>query len=122
MKNFKSFTSFSIDDLERANSFYTEKLGLDIRVHDVHNMIMSSTGGDTRFMAYLKEDHKPADYTVLNFEVNDIESVVDVLTKRGVVFETVEGTNEKGIAEKGPTKAAWLKDPAGNWIGIFQED
>jgi hypothetical protein len=29
-------------------------------------------------------------------------------------------TNEKGIAEMGPVKGAWTRDPEGNWIGFFQ--
>ena len=121
MKDFKSFTSFSIDNLEKAKVFYSEKLGLNVDVLEEHDVLMTNTGGDTRFLAYVKEDHTPAEYTVLNFDVNNIESVVDTLTERGVTFEQYEGTNEKGIAERGPSKAAWLKDPAGNWIGIFQE-
>ncbi|RLD90598.1 MAG: VOC family protein, partial [Bacteroidetes bacterium] len=30
----------------------------------------------------------------------------------------VDGTNEKGIAVQGPTKSAWFRDPAGNWMAI----
>lgn len=122
MNKYNTFTSFSIDDLEKAKSFYADKVGLEVMVDEEHNILMSNTGGDTRFLAYVKEDHEPASFTVLNFDVDDIESVVNRLSSKGVEFEQIEGTDEKGIAERGPTKAAWFKDPAGNWIGIFQEN
>jgi len=120
MKNFKTFTSFSVDDLEKAKEFYAGTLGLEVTVNEKYPVLMSRTGGDTRFMAYLKDDHKPAEHTVLNFDVEEIEPVIENLRKEGVVFEKVNGTNENGIAEMEHTKAAWFRDPAGNWIGIFQ--
>lgn len=36
---------------------------------------------------YPKPNHTPASFTVLNFRVNEIEKVVNVLTGRGVMFE-----------------------------------
>lgn len=122
MNKYKTFTSFSVDDLEKAKSFYSDKVGLEVKVHADHNVLLCSTGGDTRFMAYVKEDHEAAGFTVLNFDVDHIESVVDGLASNGVKFEQVEGTNEKGIAEMGSTKAAWFRDPAGNWVGLFEEN
>ena len=84
------------------------------------SVLMFETGGDTRFLVYQKDDHEPAGYTVLNFDVPDIENTVDMLAGKGVAIEQLEGTNEKGIAEMGSVRAAWLKDPAGNWLGLFQ--
>jgi hypothetical protein len=81
---------------------------------------MFETGGDTRFMVYQKDDHEPSGYTVLNFDVDDIESTLESLARKDVNFEPVEGTNDKGIAEMDDVRAAWLKDPAGNWLGLFQ--
>jgi len=120
MKEFKSFASFSIDDLEAAKKFYSEKLGLGADVHEHHDALMVNTAGDTRFLAYVKEDHKPADHTVLVFSVSNIEKVVSDLSQKGVVFDQLEGTNENGIAEQGPTKSAWFRDQAGNWMAIHE--
>ncbi len=120
MKNFMTFASFSIDDIEVAKKFYSEKLGLGAEVHEHHDALMVDTGGNKRFLAYVKEDHKPADHTVLVFSVNHIEDVVADLSQKGVVFHQVEGTNENRIAEQGPTKSAWFKDPAGNWMAIHE--
>jgi len=120
MKKNKTFTSFSVNDLEQAKDFYSSKLDLKLETLDPSDALMIETGGDTRFMVYKKDDHEPSGYTVLNFDVDDIESTVDSLAGKGVKFEPVEGTNEKGIAEKGSVRCAWLKDPAGNWLGLFQ--
>ena len=120
MEKYKTFTSFSVNDLEQAKDFYSSKLDLTLETMDPSDVLMCRTGGDTRFMVYKKDDHEPSGYTVLNFDVDDIESTVDSLTGKGVKFEQVEGTNEKCIAEKGSVRAAWLKDPAGNWLGVFQ--
>jgi extradiol dioxygenase family protein len=120
MKDSMTFASFSINDKEVAKKFYSEKLGLSADIHEHHDALMVNTAGNTRFLAYVKEDHKPADHTVLVFSVNNIENVVADLSQKGVVFHQVEGTNEKGIAEEGPTKSAWFKDPAGNWMAIHE--
>ena len=120
MNQFKTYTSLSVNDIDVAADFYRSRLGLEIKQHPEHDVLLVNTGGDTRFMIYFKEDHTPAIFTVLNFNVDDLESVVGHLSEQGVSFEKLEGTNEKGIAEMGPTKAAWTRDPSGNWIGFFE--
>jgi len=120
MKDFQTFATFSVDDLEVAKEFYSDKLGLSSNVHEQHGVLMVNTGGNTRFIAYVKEDHKPAEHTVLTFSVDHIEDAVDELSKKGVVFQQVMGTNKKGIAGEGPSKSAWFKDPAGNWIALHE--
>jgi catechol 2,3-dioxygenase-like lactoylglutathione lyase family enzyme len=120
MKEYKTFTSFSVDDIEQAKDFYTNKLELESETMDRENVLLFQTGGDTRFLIYRKEDHEPAGYTVLNFEVTDVGSTLARLAGKGVKFEPVEGTNEEGISEMDGVRAAWIKDPAGNWLGLFQ--
>jgi catechol 2,3-dioxygenase-like lactoylglutathione lyase family enzyme len=121
MKDFKTFTSFSVGDLDEAKAFYTDKLKIDEISLEDQGVLMFHTGGETKFMVYHKEGHTPAEYTVLNFAVEDITSVVKRLKGYGVNFEKVDQTDENGIAEMGPGKAAWTRDPAGNWIGFFQQ-
>jgi catechol 2,3-dioxygenase-like lactoylglutathione lyase family enzyme len=121
-----AFSSFSVDHLAKANEFYTHTLGL--RVDDqAMGLRLHLPGGGTVFV-YPKEDHQPATFTILNFEVDNIDAAVDNLTSRGVRFEHYGGdlkTDEKGILRglsqnRGPD-IAWFKDPAGNILSVLQE-
>jgi len=49
--------------------------------HGRSGVLMIQTSGDTRFMAYRKENHEPAVFTILNFDVGDLASVVNNLRK-----------------------------------------
>jgi hypothetical protein len=58
---------------------------------------------------------------VAHFEVSDIEAVVADLRSRGAVFEEyTEGplVTTNGVAQVGPARAAWLRDPDGNFLGL----
>ncbi len=75
-------------------------------------------------MIYPKgEAHKPGDYTVLNFQVSDVEEAVDELTKKGVTFEQYPEfhTDEKGISHDYGQEIAWFKDTAGNTLSVLKE-
>ncbi len=56
---------------------------------------------------------------VAHFEVDDLETVIDDLTSRGVTFEEYESPETtNSIAQIGPARAAWLKNPEGNIFGV----
>ena len=121
-KNTKAFSSFSVDDLEKAKKFYGQTLGLEISEAN-EGLSLHIVGGNEIFI-YPKVDHTPATFTILNFAVDDIEKAVDNLTNLGVHFEIYkEGelkTDDKGIFHDGP-KIAWFKDPAGNFLSVLEE-
>jgi hypothetical protein len=79
--------------------------------------------GDRGTLVYVKPDYQPATYTVLNFQVDDVEAAVDELAARGVSFERYEGfeQDEKGIARGGGPLIAWFRDPAGNILSVIEE-
>jgi hypothetical protein len=55
----------------------------------------------------------------MHFEVDDIKAAVRDLTSRGVILEGYETPKTvNGIAQFGPVRAAWFKDPAGNVLGL----
>lgn len=118
----KSFSSFSVNDLQKAKEFYNEKLGLD--VSETKEGLELNTGDNAIFI-YPKPNHTPASFTVLNFAVDDIEAAVDELNALGISLEHYNlpdiKTDERGIARgpKGPT-IAWFKDPAGNILSVVQ--
>ena len=121
-KNTKAFSSFSVNDLEKARAFYGQTLG--VTVAEMPEGLQLNLAGGGMVFIYPKPGHTPASFTVLNFQVDDIEAAVAELTKRNVDLERYEGdlkTDEKGIhrGEKGPT-IAWFKDPAGNILSVVQ--
>jgi catechol 2,3-dioxygenase-like lactoylglutathione lyase family enzyme len=122
LENSKAFSGFSVSDVAKAKAFYGDTLGLD--VSEDHGMLSLRLGGGTTVLAYPKENHKPASFTILNFPVDDIEEAVDSLAKRGVRFERYEGelkTDAKGIHREDGLSVAWFKDPAGNVLSVLEE-
>ena len=125
-RNTKAFSRFSVDDLKKAKEFYGQTLGLEIS-EAKEGLALRLAGGDQVFI-YPKPNHTPANFTVLNFAVDDIEPAVDALDKLGVHFEHYDQpeikTDEKGIHRSdgaGPKNIAWFKDPAGNILSVLQE-
>ena len=122
-KEAKSFSSFSVNDLENAKRFYGETLGLEIK--QTPEGLELHTDSNVVFL-YPKPNHTPASFTVLNFHVDDIGAAVDELTSLGVKLEHYDlpdiKTDERGIARgpEGPT-IAWFKDPAGNILSVLEE-
>ena len=124
-KNTKAFSSFSVDDINKARDFYGGKLGLEVSDEPGMKGLLNLHFKDgAKIMIYSKPDHVPATFTILNFLVVDIEKTVDELTKQGVIFEKYEGdpkTDEKGISRGQGPVIAWFKDPAGNILSVLQK-
>jgi catechol 2,3-dioxygenase-like lactoylglutathione lyase family enzyme len=118
----KAFSSFAVDDLAQAREFYEETLGLNVSSPMEEMLLSLDLAGERPTMIYLKPDFVPATYTVLNFEVDDLDTAVGELTSRGVEFERYEGMeqDEKGISRTGGgPPIAWFKDPAGNILSLL---
>lgn len=117
----KAFSGFAAPDLEQAKRFYGDTLGL--RVEDQDGSLVLHLAGDRDVLIYVKPDHTPATYTILNFPVDDLEGTVDALAERGVRFERYQGfeQDERGIQRGGGPPIAWFKDPAGNILSLIAE-
>ena len=124
-ENTKAFSGFAVDDLEKARDFYGETLGLRTEVLDEeHGLLVLHLAGDRDTFVYVKPDHEPANYTILNFSVDGIDEAVDGLAGRGVSFERYDGfdQDDKGIARGQGPDIAWFKDPAGNILAVLKEN
>jgi catechol 2,3-dioxygenase-like lactoylglutathione lyase family enzyme len=119
--NTKAFSGFAVDDLEQAREFYGDTLGL--KTTEEHGLLTLHLAGDRPTLVYPKPGHTPADYTILNFPVEDIDEAVDELSGRGVHFTRYDGfeQDEKGIFREGGPYIAWFTDPAGNVLSVLQE-
>jgi catechol 2,3-dioxygenase-like lactoylglutathione lyase family enzyme len=117
----EAFSGFAVDDLDRAQQFYGETLGLETSVE--HGLMTLHLAGERPTLVYPKPNHTPADYTILNFKVDDVESAVDELAARGVQLERYDGMeqDERGIMRGGGPYIGWFKDPAGNVLAVLQE-
>jgi catechol 2,3-dioxygenase-like lactoylglutathione lyase family enzyme len=124
LEHIRTFSSYSIDDLDAARAFYQGKLGMELKENEM-GFLELTVGGGQFINLYTKPNHQPATYTVLNFVVKDIEKAVDDLVASGVKMEQygIPEMNQdaKGIArdERGPA-IAWFNDPAGNTLAVLE--
>ena len=119
----KAFSGFAVGDVARARDFYDRTLG--IRTSERDGLLTLHLAGDRDTLVYPRAGHRPADYTILNFPVDDVERAVDELTARGVAIERYDGfdQDEKGISRAaGGPPIAWFKDPAGNVLSVLEAD
>ena len=117
----KAYSGFAVDDIQKAREFYGESLGL--KTSEEYGLLTLHLAGDRPTLVYPKPDHTPAEYTILNFPVDDIDQAVDELASRGISFERYDGADqdEKGIHRGEGPYIAWFKDPAGNVLSVLQE-
>jgi len=117
----EAFSGFAVDDIDRAREFYETTLGLETSTEN--GLLTLHLAGERPTLVYPKPGHTPAEYTILNFKVDDIEGAVDELTTRGVQLERYPGMeqDERGIMRAGGPYIAWFKDPAGNVLAVLQE-
>jgi catechol 2,3-dioxygenase-like lactoylglutathione lyase family enzyme len=129
LRNAPIVPSFSVKDLDKAREFYGTKLGLNVRTGEM-GVLEIHGKTDQAVLVYPKADHQPAVFTVLNFEVRDIDEAVDGLLDAGIKLEHYNGengiqTDAKGIARgekqggEGPS-IAWFRDPSGNIVSVME--
>ena len=120
-----AFSSFAVNDLERAARFYQDVLGVATSTGEQGTLVLHLPG-DLRVIVYMKPDFVAATYTVLNFQVDDIDAAVTALKGRGVELERYPGfdQDEMGIFRgaaigRGPD-IGWFRDPAGNIMAVLK--
>src|SRR5882757_7269611 len=114
-KDTKAYSGFSVNDMQKAKEFYNGTLGIEISENEMGIMNLHIAGG-TKILVYPKPNHEPATFTILNFNVDDVDKAVDGLIAKGIKFEQYDfgqiKTDEKGIMRGngyGPD-IAWFKD------------
>jgi catechol 2,3-dioxygenase-like lactoylglutathione lyase family enzyme len=117
----KAYSGLAVNDMQKAREFYGETLGL--RTSEEYGLMWLHLAGGRDTLVYEQPDAMPASFTILNFEVDDIDQAVDFLAARGVQFERYDGVEQDDRAvfrEEGPY-IAWFKDPSGNLLSVLQE-
>ncbi|ROP43436.1 MULTISPECIES: VOC family protein [unclassified Rathayibacter] len=118
----RAFSGFSVQDVEAARAFYGDVLGLEVSVNAMGILDIALPGGGSA-IAYPKPSHVPAEFTILNFAVEDVDAAVAALNESGVVTKIYSDgempTDENGVMRgRGPT-IAWFRDPSGNVLSVI---
>ncbi len=105
----------------RARQFYEGILGLTFVSDDPFALVLQANGVMLR-VAKIPE-FEPAAFTVLGWQVADIEKMVSGLHKKGVQFERYDFMEQDKLgiwSAPGGAKVAWFKDPDGNVLSVSQ--
>lgn len=108
-------------DAKRSRDFYEGKLGLQFVSDDPYALVMRS--GENMVRIAKGADFQPAQYTVMGWEVQDVEAAVKWLNGRGVKFEKYPFVEDKVLGiwtTPNGDKVAWFKDPDGNVLSLSQ--
>jgi catechol 2,3-dioxygenase-like lactoylglutathione lyase family enzyme len=106
---------------EQAKEFYHGKLGLEVISEDQFAVVFNANG--TTLRVAIVRDLRPAPFTVLGWEVHDIEAGVKGLTAVGIGLEHygLPGQDTAGIwRSPSGARVAWFKDPDGNLLSVSQ--
>ena len=108
-------------DGESARKFYEDVLGLKFLSDDRFAVVMESNGTMIRIARV--NDFTPAPFTILGWEVEDIESEAQSLIARGLSFQRYSFLEQSDLgiwSAPGGTKVAWFQDPDGNVLSLSQ--
>ena len=111
-----------VSDMDRAVSFYTEALGLEIAYRAGDHFCMIDAGGGTQVGLHPSGSRSPTPGApgsiIVGFNVTrPIEDVVGELQKRGVKFAARDGGI---IRDDGAVKLADFTDPDGNALYLCE--
>jgi catechol 2,3-dioxygenase-like lactoylglutathione lyase family enzyme len=117
----KAYSGLAVKDIQQAREFYAGTLGL--RTSEEYGLLWLHLASGRDTLVYEQPDATPASFTILNFEVNDIDAVVDALAARDVRFERYKSMDqdERGVFRAEGPYIAWFKDPSGNLLSVLQE-
>jgi catechol 2,3-dioxygenase-like lactoylglutathione lyase family enzyme len=107
-------------DAEKARAFYVDVLGLRFIKDDGFAMVLDANGIMVRVA---KAQFTPAQFTILGWQVKNIETTVAGLLEKGVHFERFGFFEQDALGIwTAPTgdKVAWFKDPDGNVLSVSQ--
>jgi catechol 2,3-dioxygenase-like lactoylglutathione lyase family enzyme len=106
----------AVTDLDRAKRFFADQVGLPL-LEETPFTLRFGAGKGTQLA--IRRGPPNVGQTAAHFEVDDIKAVIIELTARGVAFEEYDTPKTTDfIAQIGPARAAWFKDPDGNVFGV----
>jgi catechol 2,3-dioxygenase-like lactoylglutathione lyase family enzyme len=107
-------------DAEKARVFYVDVLGLRFIKDDGFATVLDANGIMVRVA---RAQFTPAQFTILGWQVKNIEKTAVELQEKGVRFERFGFFEQDALGIwTAPTgdKVAWFKDPDGNVLSVSQ--
>jgi predicted enzyme related to lactoylglutathione lyase len=113
-------------DLDRAQRFYEDNVGLTLSPETIKNHLVFECGNGTALLIYGRPNGNKADHTQVRFWTKDIDKDVAELVANGVEFVEYDTdtfkTVDHVVTTRGIGRSAWFKDPDGNTIALFQPE
>ena len=116
-------TMLPVKDMDRARAFYEGSLGLQPGGFKPDGKFVYRVGGSTLAL-FPKPEGTKADHTAISFRVDDIAASIESLQRKGVSFEDYDFPGLKTVNHVcvlGAEKAAWFKDPEGNYLCLHED-
>jgi len=116
-------TMLPVKDMLRARDFYENKLGLQPGGFKPDGKFVYSVSGSVLAL-FPKPEGTKADHTAISFQVPDIAASIRALERAGVAFEDYDLPGLKTmdhVCVLGSEKAAWFKDPEGNYLCLHED-
>ncbi|QNG20080.1 VOC family protein [Rhodococcus triatomae] len=110
-------------DLDVSAMFYVDTLGLELVARDEFALVLD--GGGAALRVTLVQSKADTGYTVLGWEVDDLDPVVDALREKGIVFTVYPGLDQdEHAAWTTPNggRVAWFRDPHDNVLSLFEQN
>lgn len=113
-------------DLARSQDFYEQRVGLTLSPETIPNHLLFESPDGSTLLVYGRPGGNKADHTQVRLWSKDIDSDVQDLASRGVVFEEYDFPKLKTVGHIATTagvgKSAWFKDPDGNILALYQPE
>ncbi|MFC9790406.1 VOC family protein [Rhodococcus sp. NPDC127528] len=110
-------------DLDVSSRFYVDTLGLEVVDRTPFALVVDG-GGGTPLRVTLVQSKVDPGYTVLGWQVENLDAAVDDLRAKGVEFTRYPGMDQDdhhAWAAPDGTRIAWFHDPHGNVLSLHQE-
>jgi catechol 2,3-dioxygenase-like lactoylglutathione lyase family enzyme len=111
-------------DPAKARAFYEGVLGLRFVSEDPFAVVLDANGVPIRIANVSSvRDFKPFPFTILGWQVTDIQKSVKTLQKKGVTFQRYDGMTQDALGvwtSPSGAKVAWFTDPDGNVVSLTE--
>ncbi len=118
----KVYATMPAQDIERAKSFYADKLEIKPTEERPDGLLYEC--GGAQFLLFPSSGAPSGTHTQLGWDVQDLDKTVARLKENGVTFEEYDMPGFKtidGIAEIAGERGAWFKDSEGNLLAIGEQ-